>query len=144
MSLQACLATLIEMGKGPRKKSKFGFNPKVAKLTVTKLEIVQREIDTCADLYFSFGDLVSMHVLASAAYEILAVFDKEISKTGMLFDDVEQYIKAEYLDDYRNLMKSPYVGFKHGTKDLDAFETYSPGAKQFSSKVRNPSLIGVG
>jgi len=70
------------MGKGSRKKPKFSFNPTVAKLKVTKLQIAQREIDTCADLYFSFGDLVSMHLLISAAHEILMVFDKRFLKPG--------------------------------------------------------------
>jgi hypothetical protein len=107
------------MGKGSRKKPEFGFNPNVPKLKLTKLEIVRREIDTCVDLYFSFGDLVSIHLLVSAAHEILAVFDKEIIKTGMLFDQPERYIPPEYLEDYRTLQKSPFIGFKHGAKDLD-------------------------
>jgi hypothetical protein len=106
------------MAKGSRKKPKFGFNPKVPKLKVTKLQIAQREIDTCADLYFSFGDLVSTHLLISAAHEILAVFDKTFLKTGMFFDRVEQYIKPELLEDFRSLMKTPSIGFKHGAKDL--------------------------
>jgi hypothetical protein len=107
------------MGKGPRKKPKFGFHPDVPKLKLTKLQIAQREIDTCADLYFSFGDLVSTHLLISAAHEILAVFDKKYLRTGMLFDQAEQYIEPELLGDFRILIKTPSTGFKHGAKDLD-------------------------
>ena len=107
------------MGKGSRKKPKFGFNPKVPKLKVTKLQIAQREIDTCADLYFSNGDVVSTHLLISAAHEILAVFDKKFLKTGMFFDHAEQYIKPELLEEFRSLIKAPSIGFKHGAKDLD-------------------------
>jgi len=107
------------MGKGSRKKTKFGFNPNTAKLKVTKLQIAQREIDTCADLYFSFGDLVSMHLLINAAHEILAVFDKKFLKTGMSFDHAEQHVKPELLEEYRSLIKTPSIGFKHGSKDLD-------------------------
>jgi hypothetical protein len=77
---------MTKIGRHRSKKPKFGFNRNVAKLRVSKLQIVQREIDTCADLYFSFGDLVSTHLLISAAHEILAAFDKKILKTGMLFD----------------------------------------------------------
>jgi hypothetical protein len=108
------------MGKGSRKKPKFGFNPKVPKLEVTKLQIAQREIDTCADLYFSFGDLVSIHLLISAAHEILGVFDKTFLKTGMFFDRIEEGVNPELLEDYRTLIKTPSIGFKHGAKDLDA------------------------
>jgi len=108
------------MGKGSRKKPKFGFNPKVPKLKVTKLQIAQREIDTCADLYFSNSDPVSTHLLISAAHEILGVFDKKFLKTGMFFDHAEQYIKPELLEDYRRLIKTPSIGSKHGAKDLNA------------------------
>lgn len=107
------------MGKGSRKKSKLGFNPLIGKLKATKRQIVQREIDTCVDLYFSFGDLVSIHVLISAAHEILKAYDKASSKTGMLFDEVEALIKRELLDDYRELISRPYINFKHGAKNLD-------------------------
>jgi hypothetical protein len=108
------------MGKGSRKKPKFGFNPKVPKLKVTKPQIAQREIDTCADLYFSNGDVVSTHLLITAAHEILAAIDKKILKTGMFFDHAEQYVKPELLEEYRSLMKTPSTGFKHGAKDLDS------------------------
>jgi len=110
---------MTKIGRHRSKKPKFGFNRNVAKLRVSKLQIVQREIDTCADLYFSFGDLVSTHLLISAAHEILAAFDKKILKTGMLFDHIEEYIKPELLEDYRILIKTPFIGFKHGSKDLD-------------------------
>jgi len=108
------------MGKGSRKKPKLGFNPKAAKLQVTKLQIAQREIDTCADLYFSNGDPVSTHLLISAAHEILGVFDKRYLKTGMFFDQAEQHVKPEMLEEYRSLMKTPSTGSKHGAKDLNA------------------------
>jgi hypothetical protein len=108
------------MGNKSRKQPAFGWNPNIGKLKVTKIEIIQREIDTCSDLYFSFGDIVSIHLLIGAAHEILEVFDKKSSGTGMLSKEMGKAIKPEYVDDFRNLVKSPYEGFKHGKADLNA------------------------
>jgi hypothetical protein len=79
-----------------------------------------QDAHTCADLYFSFGDLVSTHLLISAAHEILDDFDKKISKTGLLIEAAELGIKSEYVEEYRHLLKTPFLGFKHGAKDVDA------------------------
>ena len=59
--------------------------------------IAQRELDTCSDLYFAIGDLVSIHLLASAAHEILAAFDRRVLKTGMAFRSPRTIYKVRAL-----------------------------------------------
>ena len=49
----------------------------------------------------------------------------------MLSKAVDEGIKPEYLDDFRNLIKSPYEGFKHGKADLDAVIEYPHGLPKF-------------
>jgi hypothetical protein len=109
------------VGKGSRKKTtlKLSFRSDCPKLTLTKLEIVQRQIETCSDLYFAFGDPVSIHVLINAAHEILDAHDRKVCKTGMLFDHPEKLLPEGIWAEFREFLKKPYVGFKHGSKDLN-------------------------
>jgi hypothetical protein len=91
------------------------WHPNVPRLKVSKQEIVKREIETCSDLYFSFGDLVSMHVLVNAAHEILSAYDDANSKTGTIFNDIKEGVRSEL----RQALQQPYRAFKHGKKDLN-------------------------
>jgi hypothetical protein len=101
------------------RKPNFGWHPDHPKLKVTKLEIAKRELETCSDLYFDFGDLVSMHVLVSAAHEILSVYDSKNLRTGMTIDYMNEAIRPESLKDFQDLLKTPYRAFKHGQKDVN-------------------------
>jgi hypothetical protein len=98
---------------------KLSLRPDWPKLTLTKLEIVQRQIETCSDLYFAFGDPVSIHLLISAAHEILDAYDRKVCKTGMLFDHSEKLLPEGIWAEFREFLKQPYIGFKHGSKDLN-------------------------
>lgn len=86
----------------------------LSRLKVSKLDVIKREIETCSDLYFAFGDLVSTHVLINAAHEILRVYDTENLGSGMIFD----YLKDAAPLDVRKLLGTPYTFFKHGKMDL--------------------------
>ena len=47
------------------------------KITVTKLDAARRQLRTAIRLWFNDGDLVAIHTLAFAAYEIIHVVSKK-------------------------------------------------------------------
>jgi hypothetical protein len=49
------------------------------KIEISKLDAAKRQLKTAINLYFSYGDPVSIHTLASAAREILYDLNKKHS-----------------------------------------------------------------
>jgi len=87
------------------------------KLKISKLEAARRQLDTAIRLYFSDADLVSIHTLAAAAFDILKDLDEHGPKTGTFYDHLETNVKTEYLQQAKSLFRAPQNFFKHADTD---------------------------
>ena len=80
-------------------------------LTVVKFDAARRQLQTAIELWFGGGDVVSIHTLLHAAYEVIHSVSKTRSTDRLLFDS--PMIKEEYRGDVVRFMKKPGNFFKH-------------------------------
>ena len=85
--------------------------------SISKLEAAARQIDTAITLWFSNGDIISIHTLACSAYQIIHDINKKKGYRDLLYDTV--VIKDEYRRKLINSLKDHYNFFKHAEKDPD-------------------------
>ena len=83
---------------------------------VSRKDAARRQICTAIDLVLGNGDAVSANVLTWSAAEILrgVGFHRNL---GTFTSKLEDYIKEEYLKDWRFLLKDHYNYFKHADRD---------------------------
>lgn len=88
---------------------------------IDKLEAAFRQLRTAISLWFNDGDVVSIHVLACSAYQIVHDINRGKGGRDLLYDSL--IFKDEYRRESINLLKKPYNFFKHADKDsIDVIE----------------------
>src|SRR5664279_4052301 len=94
---------------------------------ITKEESARRQIETAIYLFFSEGDEISIHVLASSAAQILADVCK--NKNVKSFRDMLiERVNPGYEKYVSDKLKEAYNYFKHADRDTDdQLERFSPG-----------------
>jgi hypothetical protein len=115
----------------PRAKGRAGSKglpprpPGPGTLSLTKKDVVERELKAAIRLYVAEGDPVPIHVLVSAVLAILHAVGKANGKdtSRILFLD---HIKDEHSESVEVAIDSEYEFMKHGSKDpfatLQAFD----------------------
>lgn len=86
-------------------------------MTVTKIEAAERQLRQAIRLFFDRADAVSVHTLASAAYQILIDICKERGIAREMEDSeilVQMSVKKEVID----AMRQPQNFFKHAHKGV--------------------------
>ncbi len=95
------------------------------RISVTKLDVVSRQIETAIKLWFDDADPVSIHTLAMAAHAILRVINK--SRNGLpMFGDPSPSIRKEYSELVRKLYNQSSNFFKHSSSDADESHFFLP------------------
>jgi hypothetical protein len=78
-------------------------------------------------MYFHDSDPVSIHTLASAAYNIIRDVNSKRGGPPMLVkDQFVEYIKPEYQKTFRDKMNEAENFFKHADRDHDATLDFNP------------------
>ena len=77
---------------------------------ITKQEVVSRQLETAIALFFCDDDAISIHVLASAASQILYDVCKHKGKVSIR-DVWQDYIVEEHQKDWRALTTRAYNYF---------------------------------
>jgi hypothetical protein len=95
-----------------------------AKISVTKLDAARRQLRVAIRLWFTEGDPVAVHTLASAAHEIIHALFKRKGLHGLMFDS--RVIKDEYRGEWAKIIKAKASFFKHAQKDPDATLEFNP------------------
>ena len=101
------------------------------KLTVGKLDAARRQLDTAIRLYFAYGDPVSIHALAGAAYQLL---DDLIAKRGGpdgIKDLLLTMAKPESVDVVRQKLNEAQNFFKHADRDHDGVLEFRPKRQSY-------------
>jgi hypothetical protein len=93
-------------------------------IKLTKLDAARRQLRTAITLWFTGGDPVSTHTLASAAHEIIHRLFRKQGLKNLMFDSVD--IKDEDRADFARFMKKDAAFFKHANSDTDAEMTFHP------------------
>ena len=100
------------------------------KITITKIDAAQRQLQTAVMLWFTGGDPVSIHTLAYAAYEIIHAVSKRMnpSRRDLLFDSL--VVKDEHRSDFNLVLKKHANFFKHGNKADETAIDFHPVASE--------------
>jgi hypothetical protein len=97
------------------------------RIKITKLEAARRQLETAITLYFSGGDPVSTHTLASAAAEILKGLNDVAKGTPMLLDlEASGAIRPDKLKLARKAFRNPQNFFKHADEDPEGVLDFHP------------------
>lgn len=99
------------------------------KITVTKLDVVRRQLDTAITLWFANADPISIHTLASTSHEILHILYKRKGLNGLLFD--APIVKDEHRSKWAYHLTKHYTFFKHARADADRSIEFQPEVNEF-------------
>ena len=99
-----------------------------APVLVTKLDAARRQLETSLRLYFTDGDVVSIHTLAAAAGQILEDLNKKHGGPEMfLRDTFVARFRPEHQRQIRNTLAAPENFLKHADRDPSETLTLRPG-----------------
>jgi hypothetical protein len=100
-------------------------------ITLSKLEVATRQLQTAITLWFDEADPVSTHALAFAAYEIFHTVSlhRNPYRRDLLFDS--DWIKDEFRSDWLKLVKREANFFKHGDRDPEGTLEFDPDLTEF-------------
>jgi hypothetical protein len=98
-------------------------------ITVTKMDAVRRQLNTAIELWFSDGDPVAIHTLASASHDVLHILYRKKGLTGLIFD--APLIEPEHRKQWSLLITECYNFFKHGRQDTEKTINFSPRVNEF-------------
>jgi hypothetical protein len=97
---------------------------------ITKQEVVSRQLETAIVLFFYDDDAISVHVLASAASQILYDVCKHKGKVSIR-DVWQEYIAEEYQKSWRKRTTRAYNYFKHARDHpFTELERFDPGLNE--------------
>jgi hypothetical protein len=91
----------------------------VTTIIVGKLDAARRQLETAAILYFNELDLVSVHALAAAAYEVVETIAKKRGRSTLIQRSLLDFLTDDLVKEARKAIRSPQNFFKHADKDLD-------------------------
>jgi hypothetical protein len=94
------------------------------KITINKLDAARRQLRAAIRLWFTNGDPVAVHTLASAAHEIIHTLFRRAGFRGLMFD--APYIKDEFRSQWAKLLKRHASFFKHAREDPDGVTVFDP------------------
>jgi len=94
-------------------------------MLISKIEVVKRNLNKAIKDFFGEDDPVSIHILSSAAHDILTALAK---KGGIknIFSELDIIIKPEFVEDFKKRLRNPYNFFKHATRDPDKTLEFNP------------------
>jgi hypothetical protein len=93
-------------------------------IAVSKLDAAKRQLDCGISLWAADKDAVSIHTLTGAAHEIVSDLNKKRGNKHPLFD--ADFVKDEYREEFRKLMRKDIMFFKHADRDPDAVIEFAP------------------
>jgi hypothetical protein len=95
-------------------------------MQLTKLEATQRQLETAVQLYFDYGDEVSIHTLVVVAYGIVRDVNKHRGGDSMIKDDLNGLLPLEELREFKKRINSPDNFLKHADRDPESVGELDP------------------
>ena len=94
-------------------------------MQLSKLEAARRQLETAIKLYFGYGDEVSIHTLAAAAYSLIRDINGHRGGEPML-KDLHLFLSDELAREFRKYINRPENFLKHADKDVDGVGELEP------------------
>jgi hypothetical protein len=102
----------------------------IERVSLTKLDVARRQLDTALELWFGDRDPVSVHTLAMAAYEVIDTLNKLGGDNSRLLFNSDM-IKDEYRRLWVDTLRKDANFFKHADRDHDATLDFAPATNDF-------------
>lgn len=90
--------------------------------TINKLDAAKRELESSVRLFFSYGDMVSIHNLTHSAFTIL----RDLGAKSLIIDESIEIIRKEFRIDFVRKYKEAGNYIKHAEKDPLSSLLFSP------------------
>lgn len=103
----------------------------MATIIVGKLEAARRQLETSALLYFNDLDLVSVHALAAAAYEVVETIAKKRGRSTIIQRSILDFLTDDLVKEVRKAIRSPQNFFKHADKDSGEQFEFDPAFTEY-------------
>lgn len=87
------------------------------KITLSKIEAARNELREAIRLWFTDGDLASMHLLACSAHQIIADINAANGGRDLIYDSL--VIRDEGRKEWVNKIKAAYNHLKHADQNPD-------------------------
>ena len=91
---------------------------------VSKLDAARRQLDCAIEMWFADKDEVSIHVLATAAHQLIHDLKQKKGGGELLFDAT--IIKDEYRSEYISFLKKQMNFFKHADSNAEEIIAFPP------------------
>jgi hypothetical protein len=85
--------------------------------TVTKLESAERLLLVAIRMFFKRRDMIAVHTLAAAAYDVLRMIGRREPRVKSVYDLVEERVQPEYRKEFLNALRKPQNFFKHAAAE---------------------------
>jgi hypothetical protein len=95
-------------------------------IKIKKLDAARRQLRTAIRLWFTAGDPVSIHTLASASHEIIHTLFRRKGLHGLMFDTDQ--IKDKHRGDWAKLFKDSASFFKHANRENESEIEFNTGS----------------
>lgn len=85
------------------------------------MDAARRQLETALLLYFNSQDVLAIHTLASASYELL----KDLHGPGLIERSAEHYLDEATMAELRRFLRKPQNFLKHASRDPEATLEFS-------------------
>lgn len=100
------------------------------KIHISKLDAAKRQLDSAIALFFHSGDVISIHTLASASYDLLkALCDKNGINNYMVKN--ESFVREDKKMEFRQAINKAQNFFKHADRDHNSILEFSPEFSEY-------------
>lgn len=99
--------------------------------TISKLDAAKREIEHSIRLFFSYGDIVVIHLVASASYSIFSGLGKSVGITSAREGLLYKRVKKGKLKYVQKKLDEAYNFFKHAHHDPNKSVKFAPESSEF-------------
>lgn len=96
-----------------------------SRVYISKLDAAKRQFEIAIRLFMSYGDIVAIHTLVSAAHTILNDLSVQQGQESFIKGYVARMIKPEYLKEFNDKINEAANFFKHADKDADKLLEFS-------------------
>lgn len=99
-------------------------------IPISKLDAARRQLTTAVILYFNNLDVVSIHALAAAAYEVVEAIAKKRGHSTLIQRSLFDFLTDDMVKGFRKSMRKPQNFFKHADQDPDAKLEFDPDSTE--------------
>ena len=98
---------------------------------ISKIDAAKRQLDVAIRLFLNNGDIVAIHTLTAAAYNILRDLSNLQSKPVLIKEKMLEMVKSQHKKMVRNGINEAENFFKHADEDSNKLLKFNPNGTEF-------------